>query len=236
MAYTRIVGIYRIRCLPSGRVYIGQSVNIKARWALHRGQLRAGTHGNPIMRRSFNKYGPDAFEFTVLTECADADLDASEKAHIAAAKNELGEAMVMNIGEDVRNPMKGRHHTAEARHLLSERFRGIPRGPMPAETRRRLSEAKRGHRPTPENVAKAALARVGLVRSQSAKDKTAATHRGMKRSAEACARMSASAKGRVISLEHRAKLSAALKGRAFTPEHRARAIAGIRAAHARKVA
>lgn len=211
MPYTKIVGIYLITCIPSGCVYVGGSVNIKHRWEEHRRMLRNGKHGNPILQASYNKYGPDAFEFSILNECGDEILDEEEKARIVALKLDRGENFVMNIGGDVRNPMKGRTHSPATRQHMSESRRGRKRPPRSVEWCRAISEGRRGKSPTEEHRRNAAAARIGLTRSQEAKDKTAAKHRGMKRSAATKALWSRQRRGRIISPEQRVKISETMK-------------------------
>lgn len=230
MAYKRVSGIYLITCVPSGRVYVGQSVSIRHRWEEHRRSLRTGVHRNPILQASYNKYGADAFRFDVLCECVDADLETVERTRIAAFRAERGDALLMNIGTDVRNPMKGRHHTEEARRKISNFHKGRKRPPRSDEWCRAISQAKIGTIQSDYQRRKSALSRTGLRRSQEAIAKTAAKNRGTKRSAETRALLSLRRRARIISDEQRAKTSAAMKGRVFSPEHRSRANAGLRAA------
>jgi group I intron endonuclease len=63
-------GIYLIRHRESGNSYVGSSVNIPTRWKQHRYVLRRGNHPAKYLQNSWNKYGPDAFEFSVLEEVA----------------------------------------------------------------------------------------------------------------------------------------------------------------------
>ena len=60
------MGIYKIKCLKNGKVYIGQSVNIKKRLIEHIRELEKGTHDNQKMQSSYNKYGGNSFTFEVL--------------------------------------------------------------------------------------------------------------------------------------------------------------------------
>ena len=62
-------GVYQITCIPSGNVYIGSSVALDRRLREHKRELRIGTHYSSYMQNSWNKYGPDAFEFKVLVIC-----------------------------------------------------------------------------------------------------------------------------------------------------------------------
>lgn len=50
-------------------VYIGQSVDIKARWIAHRSNLKCGTHSNRHLQNYFNKYGIEALTFSVIENC-----------------------------------------------------------------------------------------------------------------------------------------------------------------------
>lgn len=52
-----MIGVYVIKCIPTGRFYIGSSDNIAKRKARHLRTLRNGTHHNVVLQRVFNKYG-----------------------------------------------------------------------------------------------------------------------------------------------------------------------------------
>ena len=58
-----IVGIYQIRYLINYKRYIGSSVRINHRWAVHRSLLRGGRHHSQIFysKRAWNKYGEASF-------------------------------------------------------------------------------------------------------------------------------------------------------------------------------
>ena len=62
----RVSGIYQIRCLPTGKIYIGSAVNLRDRWGGHRRSLRRGTHSNAHLQRSWDLYGEAKFDFTVV--------------------------------------------------------------------------------------------------------------------------------------------------------------------------
>lgn len=59
-------GIYKITNLNNGKFYIGSAVRINRRWNVHRSQLRSGKHHSIALQRAWNKYGEDAFEFSVV--------------------------------------------------------------------------------------------------------------------------------------------------------------------------
>ena len=69
-------GIYKITS-PSGKIYIGQSVNIERRFAEYR--RNGGAKKQRRLAASFAKYGTDAHEFSIVTECAEPDLQRLER-------------------------------------------------------------------------------------------------------------------------------------------------------------
>lgn len=63
------VGIYSILHVESGKVYIGSSVCIGCRWRYHKWDLNRNTHCNDYLQKAWNKYGEEAFSFSILEEC-----------------------------------------------------------------------------------------------------------------------------------------------------------------------
>jgi group I intron endonuclease len=63
---SRSPGVYQIRCVPTGKIYIGSAVDLKARWDIHRRKLRRGDHHNAHLQYAWDKYGEASFEFLVL--------------------------------------------------------------------------------------------------------------------------------------------------------------------------
>lgn len=74
----KISGIYKIECLVNGKVYIGQSINIKQRCGAHFSNLKNNRHDNIRLQRAYNKYGKDNFIFEIIEEC-NTNLDDVEK-------------------------------------------------------------------------------------------------------------------------------------------------------------
>ena len=72
-------GIYKITNLKNNKVYIGQSTDIKARWNNHKLELKKNIHKNSHLQNAFNKYGEEAFEFRILEETFEENLDNAEE-------------------------------------------------------------------------------------------------------------------------------------------------------------
>jgi group I intron endonuclease len=74
-------GIYKITNLINGKVYIGQSVDIGARWRKHHNEpFDVNSHQyNCSLYRAIRKYGLDYFSFEIIEECKKEDLNEREK-------------------------------------------------------------------------------------------------------------------------------------------------------------
>lgn len=64
------IGVYAIEHIASGRFYVGNSVDMEARWSVHRSKLRRGKHHCIHLQRAWDKYGSEQFEFLVLSTTA----------------------------------------------------------------------------------------------------------------------------------------------------------------------
>lgn len=74
-------GIYCIKNLINGRVYVGSSARIRRRLTGHRCLLRKNAHDSPKLQYGWNHYGEDAFEFSILETVSgpEAELLAREQ-------------------------------------------------------------------------------------------------------------------------------------------------------------
>jgi len=73
-----MIGIYKITS-PSGRVYIGQSVNIENRWMHYR--TPNNSLGQTRLNASFSKHGVTSHVFEVICECSIGELNALERSY-----------------------------------------------------------------------------------------------------------------------------------------------------------
>ena len=101
-------------------MYVGQSTEINTRWIKHRYQLRHNIHKNTHLQNSFNKYGENNFEFVILQECEEKQLNKLEQSTID--DNPDCYNMVKYV-EDVRgkkNPFFGKKHRESSKLLMSK--------------------------------------------------------------------------------------------------------------------
>jgi group I intron endonuclease len=80
-------GIYAIKNLANGKVYVGQSVNLDKRKQNHFWALEYGNHFNSHLQKAFNKYGKNNFEFHILEETEEGLLDVQERLWIKHYKS-----------------------------------------------------------------------------------------------------------------------------------------------------
>lgn len=61
-------GIYVIRNLVNGKVYVGQAIDTYLRWHKHKSYLKYQKHPNFHLQASWNKYGEENFVFEIIEE------------------------------------------------------------------------------------------------------------------------------------------------------------------------
>lgn len=101
--------IYRISCLPNGKVYIGQTTENDPlkRWSGHCAAARTTPKKTDYMlTRAIRKYGPELFEFTIIETCENQTLlDIAEIRMIAEFNSRKPNGY--NLQEGGRG---GKHH------------------------------------------------------------------------------------------------------------------------------
>ena len=60
------MGVYQIRNETNGRILVGSSVNLPARWNRERAMLRFGSHTCRELQSDWKEWGENNFSFTVL--------------------------------------------------------------------------------------------------------------------------------------------------------------------------
>ena len=79
----KVCGIYEIINKVNKKRYIGQSVDVYKRWHGHKNKLNSNSHRNSYLQHAWNKYGEDNFEFNLILECSESELDDMEKYYIS---------------------------------------------------------------------------------------------------------------------------------------------------------
>ena len=138
-------GIYMIQNKVNNKMYIGQAVDIEDRWEKHRRGLRGGYHHNKHLQNSWKRDGEENFEFTILLECEESDLNMYEEYYIF-------ELMTYDprVGYNKNYGGKSGRPTKETKRKISEAIKGEKHymygKQLSDETKRKISEAEKGEK------------------------------------------------------------------------------------------
>lgn len=183
-----MIGIYGIMNILTGKLYIGQSVDIKSRLTNHKSKLRNNSHDNDYLQKSWNKYGEKWFRFFPLCECSEDELNKLEDEWIT-----LFDTTNRSCGFNLKTG-------GDSNCRLSE------------ETKQKISNSHKGLRHSEETKNKISIAKSGENNQNYGKRGKGTPFYGHKHSEESKQKISNSLKGRVVSDETRKKLSESQKG------------------------
>lgn len=111
-------GIYKITCLPTGKIYVGSSINIRSRWESHIGELKRNKHRNLYLQRAWNKYGKENFKFEII-EIVNPNLLMERELYWFKNSNCCNPKIGFNIGTYPERPMLGRNHSKKTKLKMS---------------------------------------------------------------------------------------------------------------------
>lgn len=77
------IGIYAIVNRNAGKVYLGKSKHIEIRWQQHLSDLRLNKHHNKELQADWWLLGQDTFDFNIVQECTESEVDLVEREIIA---------------------------------------------------------------------------------------------------------------------------------------------------------
>ena len=187
------VGIYVITNKINGKRYIGSSAYVEGRWSAHHWHLRNGVHHNAHLQSAWNKYGEEAFVFSIIKECPIDQLVDQEQGYLMSQPE-------YNIAEFADASQRGAKHTEEWKRNQSERAKKYV---MSTEERQRVSQRMKGNTNNKNR---------DYNHSNETKRKISESLRGKLHSEETKLKMSITAKGKVLSSEHRHNISLAKIG------------------------
>ena len=231
---SRQSGIYQILCKPTGKVYIGSATDLIHRKSQHVSDLSKGKHRNSRLQNAWNKYGKNAFEFSILEICSKESLINREQYHLDILWT-LGKEHRFNI-VPVAGSNLGMIHSQDTRARISKAKKGASLN----FTQDQIEKFRQdmlgntfalGYRHTEESKAKISRASKKQVFTEERKTRISQALRGNKNcvghacSEETKSKISVANKGNKARLgqphtdETRVKLSNAHTGKKHTEEH-----------------
>lgn len=154
-------GIYQIRNTVNGKRYVGSAIVIGKRFEEHQDQLKRGVHHSRKLQHSWNKYGSNAFEFSVLEYVPEKEnLISCEQHYIDlydSAANGLnichkaGSPLGREVSEETRAKLRQYGPTEKCRAAVAEANR---KRVITDETRAKISKGGTGRVWTKESKAK----------------------------------------------------------------------------------
>lgn len=203
-----MIGIYKITS-PSGKIYIGQSVNILSRINKYK---NAKCITQPIILKSILKYGWENHVFEIVCECEQFELNERERYYQdkfdCIGKNGLN-CMLTNtttksgkarqetidkltgrkLPESTREKMRNKKLSEETRKKISQSNTGRK---VSEETKRKISQSNSGKKRTQEYIDKMKK----RVISEKVKEMLRTNMKGKKHSQESIEKIRLASKGR----------------------------------------
>jgi group I intron endonuclease len=147
-------GVYAIRNVLNGEVYIGAAKDVVRRWRHHKRTLKQNTSHHPKLQQAWLTYGEGCFEFVMLELSTNYKDVESRYLHLSPQYN-----ATLNS-----NGGRGKGWVMSE----SERAKHLGRVVSP-ETRRKISEAKKGSKHTEEAKRKVSEFNKGKIVSEETK-------------------------------------------------------------------
>lgn len=190
--------LYLVTNTVNGKQYVGITVaKLARRWYLH---CRAAVKPTTLLQRAIAKYGASAFTVEQIASAQNwNDLQAIERQAIAQYGTFSSNGYNQTLGGDGGDASSGRKRSAK--HIAAIK-RAQTGKIVSAETRQRLSQARRGRKQTPEQIAAVSA---GLKSSKKALNSS------LKNLILARAAAVKTNKGKPHSTEHRAAISEGVK-------------------------
>lgn len=152
------------------RVYYGRARNPSTRWHAHKCILRAGKHFNTHLQRSWNKYGPEAFQFDIVSTglMSETTLNAIEGFFIRVGLKCKTVYNILTCGTRAGIP-----HTEKTKRRISQAQIGRV---VPPARRVLISQSLMGHVPSAQCLEKRRYAMTGQKRTTEQKNKIRVAH------------------------------------------------------------
>lgn len=191
-----MIGIYKITS-PTGRIYIGQSIDIYDRWKDYKSQL---SKRQPRLNRSFIKHSVESHTFEIIEECSIYQLNEKERywqdfynvlkdglnCRLTSTNDKSGclsKETKLKVSKNHARPNLGKKHSIESIELMRIANKGRTHmigKKLSDETKRKIAEASRGRIKSKESISKGAEKRKKIILNK----ETGIFYFGLKEAAE----------------------------------------------------
>ncbi|APQ72279.1 GIY-YIG nuclease family protein [Clostridium botulinum] len=168
-----MVGIYKIENIVNGKVYIGQSTNLKSRKIHHKSELRCKRHPNLYLQNAFCKYGEGNFRFEIIEKVDEQNLDEREIYWINYY-NSTNEKYGYNLESGGK---KYKHHNERSKEIMSIKSKNAIRT---QEWRNKIGLAHKGKIISEQTKLKLRKINLGKTHSNETKEKISKRMKGDK--------------------------------------------------------
>lgn len=212
----------------NGKKYVGQATDLEERQ--RKWNCLKQPYAGIFLNRARAKYGLNAFDFEILKECKDEELNQWEMYYIKELNTKAPNGYNLTDGGDgklgcpcseetkkkIADGNRGKKHSEEAKKKMSEQQKGENNSfygkHHSEESKQKMSEAKKGK--TPWNKGKT------NIYSEETKKKMSEVAKTRIYTEERRKKLSEAGKGRKHSEETKLKISESHKGKLFTEEHK----------------
>lgn len=194
------MGIYQIRCLVDGKVYVGSAISFNKRWSAHKSLLKRNKHTSHLLQRAWNEYGYKNFIWEILEYVYNSDvLLMLEDEYIESFKS-ANRKFGFNVrpsserfSEETRQKIRvfqlGRKHREESKKKMREAHLGKK---LSEKSKQKVSEASLGRKHSEEAKKKIREANTGKKHNEETRQKIREANVGKRQSEETKQRISAS--------------------------------------------
>lgn len=119
----RLSGIYKIENTHNGKLYIGQTTQVRERLLQHKRLLKRDAHYNTHLQRSWNKHGDSRFAFSVVLYCEDYEATYYEQKIVDIldpSYNIRKKCVVSNYGRTMSDETKKKLSIAHTGRVFTE--------------------------------------------------------------------------------------------------------------------
>lgn len=160
-----VSGVYRIRSLVDGKIYVGSSRDMRKRFISHLNLLRTGKHHNQYLQNAFNKHGESNFVFEII-ESVDPNLLLDKESEWIDKLRATDKVAGYNISKDPSSPMLGLTHSDESKQRMAQSQTGKKHS---ENTKIKISQAHLGAKFTKEHCEKISKSKLGRPLKESTK-------------------------------------------------------------------